>query len=189
MSLTHRLGPRSFPIGFARFPDFVLEVKRAFLVADHDVRVFLAAARGGNDLRAHAGVVVNEVGNKLCAFVRAAHEFEPVEHGGAVAVGIAGVSALEAPAAIVFALATALAAILTLAGVVPTIPRWLARTLLAFSAVAAIAAMTLAVTYASGNALGWSVLNVEDMARLHGVTNALGYAFCGVLAWNLRDRL
>jgi hypothetical protein len=106
-----------------------------------------------------------------------------------VALGIAGVSGLEAPAAVVFAIATGSAAVLTLAGVVPNISGPLRRTLLALSAASAVVAMALAVVYASGNAIGQNILSVEDMARLHGLTNAFGYAFCGVLAWNLRGRL
>ena len=105
-----------------------------------------------------------------------------------VALGIAGVSPLEAPAAIVFAVGTGTAATLTLVGVVPDTSALLARGLLALSSVAAIGAMLLAVVYAGTNALGQAVLSLEDMARFHGLTNALGYTFCGVVAWNLRPR-
>jgi len=46
--------------------------------------------------------------------------------------------------------------------------------------------MTLAVLYAAGNPLEISAIGLEDMVRWHGSFNALGYVFCGLLAWNLR---
>ena len=44
--------------------------------------------------------------------------------------------------------------------------------------------MTLAVAYAAGNGFGRPILGLDDMARWHGATNAIGYVFCGLLAWN-----
>jgi len=46
--------------------------------------------------------------------------------------------------------------------------------------------MTLAFLYAVGNPLGLSAIALEDMVRWHGSFNALGYVFCGLLAWNVR---
>jgi hypothetical protein len=47
--------------------------------------------------------------------------------------------------------------------------------------------MTLATLYAIGNPLGISAIGLEDMVRWHGSFNALGYVFCGLLGWNLRQ--
>jgi hypothetical protein len=102
-----------------------------------------------------------------------------------VAVGIAGVRAVEAPAAAILAAGTATVALLALAAVLRRVGD-IARSLLAISSAAAIVAMTLAFLYAVGNPLGISAIGLEDMVRWHGSFNALGYVFCGLLAWNLR---
>ena len=100
-----------------------------------------------------------------------------------VALGIAGVSAIEAPAAVAFALGTAGVALLTLVDVAATL-RGAARVLLTISCFAALIGMTLAVAYAAGNGFGRPTFSVDEMARWHGAANAIGYVFCGLLAWN-----
>ena len=102
-----------------------------------------------------------------------------------VALGIAGVRSIEAPAAAILAAGTATVALLALATVQQRV-RGLARGLLAASSAAAIVAMTLAALYAVGNPLGISAIGLEDMVRWHGSFNALGYVFCGLLGWNVR---
>lgn len=102
-----------------------------------------------------------------------------------VALGIAGVRTIEAPAAAILAVGTATVALLALAVVLGRL-RGVARALLAVSSAAAIVAMTLASLYAVGNPLGISAIGLEDMVRWHGSFNALGYVFCGLLAWNVR---
>jgi len=106
-----------------------------------------------------------------------------------VALGIAGVRTVEAPAAVVLAAGTATVALLALAVVLRRVRGTVARVLLAVSSAAAIVAMTLAVLYAAGNPLEVSAIGLEDMVRWHGSFNALGYVFCGLLAWNLRRRV
>ena len=101
-----------------------------------------------------------------------------------VALGIAGVSVIEAPAAVAFAAGTASVALLALIQVAPGLGG-AARPLLIISSLAALFAMALAITYAGGNGIGRPALSVEDMARWHGWTNALGYVFGGLLAWNI----
>lgn len=103
-----------------------------------------------------------------------------------VALGIAGVRTIEAPAAAVLAAGTATVAFLALAAVLRRVRGAPARGLLAVSSAAAIVAMTLAFLYAVGNPLGISAIGLEDMVRWHGSFNALGYVFCGLLAWNVR---
>jgi hypothetical protein len=105
-----------------------------------------------------------------------------------VALGIAGVRTIEAPAAAILAVGTATVAVLALAAVLRRV-RGVARALLAVSSAAAIVAMTLAALYAVGNPLGISAIGLEDMVRWHGSFNALGYVFCGLLAWNVRRRV
>jgi hypothetical protein len=102
-----------------------------------------------------------------------------------VALGIAGIRAIEAPAAAVLAAGTATVAFLSLAAVLRRVRGAPARVLLAVSSAAAILGMTLAFLYAVGNPLGISAIGLEDMVRWHGSVNALGYVFCGLLAWNL----
>jgi hypothetical protein len=105
-----------------------------------------------------------------------------------VALGIAGVRIIEAPAAAILAGGTAIVALVALAVVVTRVCGQPARGLLAVSSAAAIVAMTLAALYAVGNPLGISALGLEDMVRWHGSFNATGYVFCGLLGWNLRQR-
>lgn len=102
-----------------------------------------------------------------------------------VAVGIAGVRAIEAPAAAILAAGTATVALLALAAVLRRVGG-IAKSLLAISSAAAIVAMSLAFLYAVGNPLAISAIGLEDMVRWHGSFNALGYVFCGLLAWNVR---
>src|SRR5207245_3720460 len=78
--LLTRLRLRLFPLGLADFLHFVLNVERPFLVADHDVRILLVAAIAGHDLRADAGVVVDQVRNEIHRLVLVADELEPVNH-------------------------------------------------------------------------------------------------------------
>jgi hypothetical protein len=102
-----------------------------------------------------------------------------------VALGIAGIRTIEAPAAAILAAGTATAALLALV-VLGRIRGTLARVLLAASSTAAAVAMTLALLYAAGNPLGVSAIGLEDMVRWHGSLNAFGYVFCGLLAWNVQ---
>ena len=103
-----------------------------------------------------------------------------------VALGIAGVRTIEAPAAAILAAGTAAVALLALAAVLQRVQGVLARVLLAVSSAAAIVAMTLATLYAVANPLGISAIGLDDMVRWHGTFNALGYVFCGLLGWNVR---
>jgi hypothetical protein len=137
-------------------------------------------------------ILVGFVGHELRA---AGSRLWPVYVGAAslvivgpavVALGIAGVRTIEAPAAAILAAGTATVALLALAAVVRRIRPALARALLAVSSASAIAAMALAFLYAVGNPLDISAIGLEDMVRWHGSFNALGYVFCGLLAWNVR---
>ena len=82
---------------------------------------------------------------------------------------------------------SSVSALIALAAVLRRVRGPLARGLLAVSSAAVIVAMTLAALYAVGNPLGISALGLEDMVRWHGSFNGLGYVFCGLLGWNLRQ--
>ena len=140
-------------------------------------------------------ILVGFVGRELRA---AESHLWPIYVGGAslvivgpalVALGIAGVRTIEAPAAAILAAGTATVAFIALAAVLRRVRGIPPRVLLALSCAAAIVAMTLALLYAVGNPLGISAIALEDMVRWHGAFNALGYVFCGLLAWNVRGRV
>lgn len=59
----------------------------------------------------------------------------------------------------------------------------LAGTLLVISAIATLAPMVLAVQWAIGNNYATPALSIPDMARWHGIMNAVGFTFLGVLGW------
>ncbi len=73
--------------------------------------------------------------------------------------------------------------VLTLRHVVPSVDDGVTKGLLALSAVAVFVPMVLAVQWAVGNNFGTPHLSVPDMARTHGVANALGFSLCGVVGW------
>lgn len=63
------------------------------------------------------------------------------------------------------------------------------RALLAVSAAVLVATMTLALSWALGEATGLPHPSATWMAATHGLGNALGFALCSVLAWHrLRAR-
>ena len=49
-----------------------------------------------------------------------------------------------------------------------------------------IVAMSLALTYATGNYLDLSWLDVDLMIRTHGPIQVFGFALPGVVAWSIR---
>ncbi|MGH9281119.1 MAG: YndJ family transporter [Acidimicrobiales bacterium] len=63
-----------------------------------------------------------------------------------------------------------------------------ARLLLAVSGLAIWVPMALAVAWAAGQHWDIPVLSIEDMARTHGVANALGFAIAGLVGRKLERR-
>lgn len=61
----------------------------------------------------------------------------------------------------------------------------LAGVLLVVSSLATVVPMVLAVQWAIGANYATPALSVPAMARLHGITNAIGFTFLGVLGWRL----
>ncbi|WP_088282737.1 YndJ family protein [Kineosporia sp. A_224] len=72
---------------------------------------------------------------------------------------------------------------LTWRDVRPHSPDRVTRGLLAVSSAVLAATMVLALSWALGEATGLPHLSITWMAATHGVTNALGFALCAVLAW------
>lgn len=61
----------------------------------------------------------------------------------------------------------------------------LARVLLQVASAAVFAGMVLSATYAISDRFGGDVLTIPQMARLHGVLNAVGFCLPALLAWLL----
>jgi YndJ-like protein len=68
---------------------------------------------------------------------------------------------------------------------VPHIASRRTRSLLRLSSWSVIVAMLLAFVYACGEAAQVFIVNIPQMARWHGAVNAVGFALCGLLGWNL----
>jgi YndJ-like protein len=58
-----------------------------------------------------------------------------------------------------------------------------ARVLLGTSAVSVVAAMAYAAVYATADFFGQVWIAIPQMARTHGVINAVGFSVCGLLGW------
>lgn len=58
-----------------------------------------------------------------------------------------------------------------------------ARILLQVAAGAVFASMLLSAAYAVANFAGSDALTIPEMARTHGVLNAVGFCLCGLLGW------
>jgi YndJ-like protein len=58
-----------------------------------------------------------------------------------------------------------------------------ARVLLQVAAVCGFAGMVLSGAYAIADYLGSNVLIIPQMARTHGILNAVGFCLCGLLGW------
>jgi hypothetical protein len=58
-----------------------------------------------------------------------------------------------------------------------------ARILLQVAAGAVLAGMVLSAVYAVGDYLGSDALTIPQMARTHGVLNAVGFCLMGLLGW------
>jgi hypothetical protein len=72
--------------------------------------------------------------------------------------------------------------------VVPQIEPRTAQILVCVSAASLIVGMVLAGAYVIGDFTERYWLLIPRMARLHGTTNAIGFAFCGLLGWALAYR-
>lgn len=66
--------------------------------------------------------------------------------------------------------------------------RPIVRTLLAVSAMSLLSGMALAAVYVVGQLMGRDWIDIPTMVKSHGIVNAFGFAFCGLLAHCLAPR-
>jgi hypothetical protein len=103
-----------------------------------------------------------------------------------VAVGIARVHEIEWLGVMAVTVAGVLVAALQLA-IARGAERSTAAWFVASSAAVAVA-MVLACGYGLASRFGFTWLTIPQMERFHGVTNAFGFALCGLIAWSVRQR-
>jgi hypothetical protein len=72
--------------------------------------------------------------------------------------------------------------------IVPALNNRFAQILLIISAVAVIVTMAFACLYAIGRFKGIETVSILRMAQIHGLSNALGFVLCGLLAWIINQR-
>jgi YndJ-like protein len=102
-----------------------------------------------------------------------------------VAAGITFSPVLALAGAVLIASGLWLLAWLVFVRVLPALPTAPAgaKVLLAVSALSSSVAMALACLYAYSIVAGRLMINIPQMAMLHGVSNALGFSLCGLIAW------
>ena len=100
-----------------------------------------------------------------------------------VAVGFRFAPPLQAVGAVLLTLGLSTLSWLTVRVVIPTTGDQLTTWLLAASSAAVVAPMLLAIWWAIGRTAALPAPSVAFMARCHGLTNAVGFAFLGVLGW------
>jgi YndJ-like protein len=105
-----------------------------------------------------------------------------------VAAGFELAPALQVAGAVLLTLGLTALSWLTVRVVVPAAGDRLAATMLAASSAAVVVPMLLAVWWAVGMAAALPAPSVPVMARSHGLANAVGFAFLGVLGWRRLQR-
>ncbi len=106
-----------------------------------------------------------------------------------VAFGFAtGVAVPQVGGAVLMAVGVWLTACLELARVVGHRASGWTRAFLGISALAIWVPMVLAVAWAAGQHWAIPVLSISDMARTHGLANAVGFILCGLIARYLDER-
>lgn len=120
--------------------------------------------------------------DRACRLLRAVRLIQPI-------AGITLSPHVEIAAAGWLALSVSIVAVLALVRVVPRLRSGAARWLPACSPISALPALALAVVYAAGEFLQKSFIDIPQMARTHGLLQALGFVLCGLLAWTLERRI
>jgi hypothetical protein len=100
-----------------------------------------------------------------------------------VAVGFRVVPPLQVAGAIMLTVGLSMLFWLTIRIVVPAAGDRLAAMMLGASSAAVVVLMLLAVWWAIGMTAALPARSVAVMARSHGLTNAVGFAYLGVLSW------
>lgn len=99
-----------------------------------------------------------------------------------VAAGITLSRAIEVFSAVVLAASLFVLAMLTMFVIAPKMNP-LPRLLLVLSSLAVVVTMMFACLYAFGRFAGIETVSIPLMAQVHGISNALGFVLCGLLAW------
>lgn len=103
------------------------------------------------------------------------------------AAGITFSAAIGVLGALLFTVGLFVASGVILGQVVSRVPRR-AAVALSVSASSVIVSMLLALSYAFGQWLGTPAPSIRMMAWTHGILNAVGFAFLGVVGWLLVDQ-
>jgi len=102
-----------------------------------------------------------------------------------VAAGITLSPALALAGALVISLALALLSVLVIGWIVPAVASRSVQLLLVLSSVSTFVSMGLAVIYAYSIVAKRLIIDIPHMAMSHGMINAIGFSFCGLLAWSI----
>jgi YndJ-like protein len=105
-----------------------------------------------------------------------------------VAVGFRFAPPVQVVGAVLLTTGLSMLSWLTARIVIPAAGDRLAATMLGASSVAVVVPMLLAVWWAIGMTAALPAPSVPTMARTHGLTNAVGFAFLGVLGWRRLQR-
>ncbi|GCE09831.1 YndJ family transporter [Dictyobacter aurantiacus] len=100
---------------------------------------------------------------------------------------VANLPSLDTAPADLLALSLLLISLLGLRFVVPTTTSRLAQVLLTLSYTTIFFTMLFAGAYALGDATGAWTITIPQMILIHGLENALGFGFCGLLGWRIRS--
>lgn len=103
-----------------------------------------------------------------------------------VAAGITLSRAVEVFSAVTLALSLFTLAMLTMFLIAPTM-KPLPRLLLVLSSISVVVTMIFACLYAYGRFAGIETVSIPLMTQVHGVSNALGFVLCGLLAWTITE--
>lgn len=101
-----------------------------------------------------------------------------------IAAGFAAVPVLQVLGAVLLTGGLWTLAWVTVRSIAPDLPA-APRVLLITSSLSVLVPMVLAVQWAVGANFGTPALSVPDMARTHGLVNAVGFSLLGVLGWRL----
>lgn len=102
-----------------------------------------------------------------------------------VAAGITVSPLIALVGAVVISLGLFCVSFLNLFWIVPQFSSPSPKLLLIISALATVPAMVLAIAYAYSIVFHTLIVDIPQMAKTHGVINAFGFAFCGLVAWVL----
>ncbi len=104
-----------------------------------------------------------------------------------VAAGITLSRTVEVFSAAVLATSLFVLAMLTMFVIAPTM-KPLPRLLLILSSLSVVVTMMFACLYAYGRFADIETVTIPLMAQVHGISNALGFVLCGLLAWFIEQR-